>query len=93
MLAVVLHAHEKHTSTNGRRSPYACQQVDVSLGELYRRGPRGSPDGTQVLLNRLCFDQDAPQGGIYVAGTTGSYRRFITLGFGANWNPAWKPGG
>jgi Tol biopolymer transport system component len=53
--------------------------------------PKGSPDGQQVLLYRLCFDTGSPMGGIYLTDTAGSYRTFVTQGFGADWNPAWKP--
>ena len=53
--------------------------------------PKGSPDGKQILLFRICFDQGPPKGGIYLTDTTGSYRTFIAQGFGADWNPAWKP--
>jgi Tol biopolymer transport system component len=53
--------------------------------------PKGSPDGTRILLYRLCFDTGSPVGGIYVTDTAGSYRRFLIHGFGADWNPAWKP--
>ncbi len=50
--------------------------------------PKGSPDGQHVLLFRICFDTGAPVGGIYVTDTAGSYRTFVTQGFGADWNPA-----
>jgi len=53
--------------------------------------PKGSPDGTQILLYRLCFDTGSPVGGVYLTDTAGSYRKFITQGFGPDWNPAWKP--
>ena len=53
--------------------------------------PKGSPDGTRVLLYRLCFDTGSPVGGIYVTDTAGSYRTFVTPGFGPDWNPAYKP--
>jgi Tol biopolymer transport system component len=52
--------------------------------------PKGSPDGTRVLLFRICFDTGQPRGGIYVTDSAGKYRRFITAGFGADWNPKWK---
>jgi Tol biopolymer transport system component len=53
--------------------------------------PKGSPDGKQILLYRICFDTGSPKGGVYLTDTTGSYRTFITQGFGPDWNPAWKP--
>jgi len=50
--------------------------------------PKGSPDGTQVLLFRACFDHGpAAQPGVYVTDTTGSYRQFVVTGFGPDWNP------
>ena len=53
--------------------------------------PKGSPDGKQVLLYRICFDTGSPKGGIYLTDTASSYRTFVTQGFGPDWNPAWKP--
>jgi Tol biopolymer transport system component len=49
--------------------------------------PKGSPDGEHVLLFRLCFDTPMPKGGIYLTDAAGSYRTFITAGFGADWAP------
>ncbi len=49
--------------------------------------PKGSPDGTRVLLFRACFDAGSPRAGIYVTDTKGSYRSFVTEGFGPDWNP------
>jgi Tol biopolymer transport system component len=49
--------------------------------------PKGSPDGERVLLFRICFDVPVPKGGIYVTDKTGSYRTFITKGFGPDWAP------
>ena len=49
--------------------------------------PKGSPDGKHVLLFRLCFDTPTPQGGIYLTDAAGSYRTFITAGFGPDWAP------
>jgi len=49
--------------------------------------PKGSPDGGHVLLFRMCFDSPMPKGGIYLTDTTGSYRTFITEGFGPDWAP------
>ncbi len=59
--------------------------------------PKGSPDGTRVLLFRVCFDGGAAgQPGIYVTDTLGSYRTLVStapLGgsgvpgvFGPDWN-------
>ena len=66
--------------------------------------PKGSPDGTRVLLFRVCFDGGAAaQPGIYLADTLGSYRTLVStapLGgagvpgvFGPDWNPLWTPSG
>jgi Tol biopolymer transport system component len=49
--------------------------------------PKGSPDGKHVMLFRLCFDSGSPKSGIYLTDTAGSYRTFVTQGFGADWNP------
>jgi Tol biopolymer transport system component len=49
--------------------------------------PKGSPDGTRVLLFRACFG-DTPANGIFVTDTAGSYRTKIADGFGPDWNPA-----
>jgi Tol biopolymer transport system component len=48
--------------------------------------PKGSPDGTRILVFRACFTGDAPMG-VFVTDTAGSYRTFVTDGFGADWNP------
>jgi Tol biopolymer transport system component len=50
--------------------------------------PKGSPDGQHVLLFRVCFDTPTPKPGIYLTDTSGSYRTFITNGFGADWDPS-----
>jgi Tol biopolymer transport system component len=66
-------------------------EVDLSLPsepDCIEGVPKGSPDGTQVLLFRACFDHGAAaQPGIYVTDNAGSYRRFVTAGFGPDWNP------
>jgi len=49
--------------------------------------PKGSPDGQHILVFRICFDTPTPKGGIYLTDTAGSYRTFITEGFGADWAP------
>ncbi len=49
--------------------------------------PKGSPDGTRILLFRACFDQSGETPGIFVTDTAGSYRTRITSGFGPDWNP------
>lgn len=50
--------------------------------------PKGSPDSTRILLFRAC---GAERFGVTVSDVAGSYRRWITDGFGPDWNPAWKP--
>jgi Tol biopolymer transport system component len=49
--------------------------------------PKGSPDGTRILLARGCFDTGTLVSGIYLTDTAGSYRTRITAGFGPDWNP------
>jgi Tol biopolymer transport system component len=49
--------------------------------------PKASPDGQHILVYRLCFDTATPKPGIYLTDTAGSYRTFITAGFGADWAP------
>jgi Tol biopolymer transport system component len=69
-------------------------EVDLSLPSApscIEGVPKGSPDGKQILLFRICFTTSTPQGGIYLTDTSGSYRKFVTQGFGPDWNPAWKP--
>jgi Tol biopolymer transport system component len=53
--------------------------------------PKVSPNGNQILLFRYCFDTGAVVGGVYLTDTAGSYRQLVAQGFGADWNPAWKP--
>ena len=50
--------------------------------------PKGSPDGTRILLFRACVGE---RFGVTVTDRTGSYRTFIADGFGPDWNPVWKP--
>jgi Tol biopolymer transport system component len=49
--------------------------------------PKGSPDGTRILLFRACAGE--PHIGIMLTDAAGSYRRWIADGFGADWNPAY----
>src|SRR5262245_8616241 len=49
--------------------------------------PKASPDGTRVLLFRACFTEPNEPHGIFLTDTAGSYRMFITEGFGPDWNP------
>jgi Tol biopolymer transport system component len=46
--------------------------------------PKASPDGVLVLLFRGCAGQPF---GITLTDAAGSFRRWITDGFGADWNP------
>jgi Tol biopolymer transport system component len=65
-------------------------EIDLSLASepsCIEGVPKGSPDGERVLLFRICFDRPVPKGGIYMTDTTGSYRTFITAGFGPDWAP------
>jgi Tol biopolymer transport system component len=64
-------------------------EADLSLAsepDCVEGVPKGSPDGTQILDYRLCFDASVPAG-TYVTDTAGSYRTFVAEGFGADWNP------
>jgi len=47
--------------------------------------PKGSPDGTRVLLFRSCASE--PHSGVTLTDNAGSYRTWIVDGFGADWNP------
>jgi hypothetical protein len=47
--------------------------------------PKGSPDGTRVLLFRACAGE--PHAGVTLTDAAGSYRTWIADGFGADWNP------
>ncbi len=53
--------------------------------------PKGSPDGTRVLLFRFCAGDEA-HSGVTLTDKVGSYRTWITNGFGADWNPVAKSG-
>jgi len=50
--------------------------------------PKGSPDGTRVLLFRLCAGE--AHSGVTLTDTAGSYRTWIADGFGPDWNPVAK---
>ena len=50
--------------------------------------PKGSPDGTRVLLFRMCAGE--AHGGVTLTDNTGSYRTWIADGFGPDWNPVAK---
>jgi Tol biopolymer transport system component len=66
-------------------------EYDLSLAsapDCIEGVPKGSPDGTRILLFRACAGEQA---GITVTDTAGSYRTWIADGFGPDWNPAWRP--
>lgn len=50
--------------------------------------PKGSPDGTRVLLFRACAGES--HAGVTLTDTAGSYRTWIADGFGPDWNPVAK---
>jgi dipeptidyl aminopeptidase/acylaminoacyl peptidase len=52
--------------------------------------PKGSPDGTQILVFLFCPD-DEPHVGVTLTNIAGSSWTFIATGFGPDWNPAAKP--
>jgi Tol biopolymer transport system component len=52
--------------------------------------PKGSPDGTQILVFLFCPD-DEPHVGVTLTNTTGSTWSFIATGFGPDWNPTTQP--
>jgi hypothetical protein len=52
--------------------------------------PKGSPDGTRVLLYRACAGE--AHAGVTLTDTAGSYRAWIADGFGADWNPVANAG-
>jgi len=66
-------------------------EYDLSLAsapDCIEGVPKGSPDGTRILLFRAYAGEHA---GITVTDTAGSYRTWIADGFGPDWNPAWRP--
>ena len=65
-------------------------EIDLSLPSepsCIEGVPKGSLDGTRILLFRACFDQPNFRNGIYVTDTAGSYRQWVADGFGPDWNP------
>jgi hypothetical protein len=52
--------------------------------------PKGSPDGTQILVFLFCPD-DQPHVGVTLTDLAGSSWTFIATGFGPDWNPATHP--
>ena len=70
-------------------------EADLSLpsaADCIEGVPKGSPDGRLVLLFRACPGE--AHAGVTLTDTAGSYRLWITDGFGPDWNPAaFPPGG
>jgi len=52
--------------------------------------PKGSPDGTQILVFLFC-PSNLQQVGVTLTNTTGSSWTFIATGFGPDWNPTTQP--
>jgi hypothetical protein len=52
--------------------------------------PKGSPDGTQILVFLFC-PTDLQHIGVTLTNTTGSSWTFISTGFGPDWNPTTQP--
>ncbi len=52
--------------------------------------PKGSPDGTQILVFLFCPD-DEPHVGVTLTDINGSSWTFIATGFGPDWNPSTQP--
>jgi Tol biopolymer transport system component len=67
-------------------------ETDLSIGmkpDCTVGVPKGSPDGTQILVFLFCPD-DMTHLGVTLTNTSGSSWTFITTGFGPDWNPAWN---
>ena len=67
-------------------------EIDLSLlaqPSCIEGVPKGSPDGTRVLLFRACFGSTLANG-IFVTDKVGSYRTMVADGFGPDWNPLAK---
>jgi hypothetical protein len=52
--------------------------------------PKGSPDGTQILVFLFC-PSDPEHVGVTLTNTIGTSWTFITTGFGPDWNPTTQP--
>jgi Tol biopolymer transport system component len=63
----------------------AASQPDCKVGV-----PKGSPDGTQILVFLFC-PSDPAHVGVTLTNPTGSSWIFVTAGFGPDWNPAAVP--
>jgi hypothetical protein len=74
---------------------YAPGKVETDLSlplkpECKAGVPKGSPDGTRILLFLFCPD-DPQHMGVTMTNTTGSMWSFVVTGFGPDWNPAAQP--
>lgn len=72
-------------------APWSSNKVETDLSlpsqpDCIEGVPKGSPDGTRILEFRACFTGDT-RPDIYVTDTAGSYRTFVSDGFGPDWNP------
>jgi Tol biopolymer transport system component len=82
------------------RRLYACssdartpQKVESDLSlpsapDCIEGVPKGSPDGTRVLLFRACAGE--PHASVTLTDAAGSFRRWIADGFAPDWNPVAK---
>jgi dipeptidyl aminopeptidase/acylaminoacyl peptidase len=52
--------------------------------------PKGSPDGTQILVFLFC-PSDPQHTGVTLTNTSGTSWTFIATGFGPDWNPTTQP--
>lgn len=61
---------------------------DPSVPDCVEGVPKASPDGARILLFRACAGE---RSGLTVTDAAGSSRKWIADGFGADWNPVWRP--
>jgi hypothetical protein len=68
-------------------------ETDLSIGskaDCKVGVPKGSPDGSQILVFLFC-PNDPQRVGVTLTNTTGSSWTFIATGFGPDWNPTARP--
>ena len=68
-------------------------ETDLSIGtkpECTVGVPKGSPDGTRILVFLFCPD-DLQHIGVTLTDTAGSSWSFVSIGFGPDWNPTTQP--
>jgi hypothetical protein len=75
--------------------PYAPGKVEYDISAAMKPDctvgvPKGSPDGTQILVFLFCPD-DQQHVGVTLTNLTGTTWTFLSIGFGPDWNPATKP--